>query len=93
MTFIIDTGLDPTDSRNLLPGWFCDIYPEDQPVERLFHDYGYHLISQIQQPKKMDTVRKHILMDWLAIRALASLQPGVFDELLCAYAERALAFE
>lgn len=93
MTFIIDTGPDLTDTRDLLPDWFRDIYPDGQPVERLFHDYGYHLIAQIKQPKKMDTVRKHILMDWRAIRVLADLQPGVFDELLCAYAERALAFE
>lgn len=67
--------------------------PEDATDAQIAHDYGYHLIWQMQNPKMMKTVRKHLLRDFAALEFVAELQPEVFDEVLMAYAERAMAFE
>jgi len=92
-TFQIDIGLHPDDPLNLVPDWFKDqIMPVCDPRD-VVHSYAYHLIGAMRDPKKMDTVRRHILSQWRFLRVLADVHPGVFDELLCAYAERALAFE
>lgn len=90
MTFQIDTGLDP--QRGLIPDWFWDTYSSnDVPIERAVHDYAYHLIGAMQNPAKMETVRKHVLAQWHFVRALADMHPEIFDEFWTSYAERVLA--
>ena len=93
-SFEIDTGtpvaFDPTD---LIPDWFKDQYPALPEASRLIHDYGYHLIGATKNPAKMETVRRHTLVQWQFLRHLADAHPDVFDEFICAYAERALAFD
>jgi hypothetical protein len=87
--FAIDTGApaDTFDERSLVPDWFRDMHG-DADTSRLFHDYAYHMIGAMQNPKQWKTVRKHILHDWGFLRALSQHHPDVFDEVLAAYAER-----
>lgn len=93
MPFEIITEETAFDPASLIPDWFKDQYQITPDASRMMHDYGYHLIGALQNPVKMDTVRKHTLAQWNFLRQLGDVHPGVLDEFLCAYAERALAFE
>lgn len=94
MTFDIDAEtIPPTDARALLPDWFMDQQPEDVTEYKAAHDYAYHLIHHFKQPKTMATVRRHFLMRTQFLARLAELDGDLFDEVLCAYAERALIFD
>lgn len=93
--FKIDTGAPgapdtyaPPAIETLIPDWFRDMAAANTPPEQLAHDYGYHIIGAMQNPKTWPTVRKHILHDWRFLRSLADVHPDVFDEILQAYAER-----
>ena len=88
MTIIIDTGIAQDSPLRFVPDWFLDMHTSPGDVARVVHDYGYHLIGALQNPAKMDTVRRHTLAQWSFLRALADLHPAVFDEFICAYAER-----
>lgn len=90
MTFEIDTGIAADDPLRFVPDWFRDTYRQEPDASRIIHDYGYHLIGALNDPKKIDTVRKHTLAQWGFLRVLAEHHPGVFDEFICTYAERVL---
>jgi len=92
MTFVIDTG-ETAGVRSLIPDWFLDQYAVAPDDSRAVHDYAYHLIGSVNNPKTMKTVREHTLAAWGFLRALAEMHPEVFDEFICAYAERALSFD
>lgn len=92
MTFAIDTGLSDQSPTRFIPDWFHDIFGDTPPApERMMHDFGYHLIGAMQNPKKLETVRRHFLKNWEFLRELAATNPGVFDEIMTAYAERVLS--
>lgn len=95
MTFTIDTGHEPLfkGARAFVPDWAQDQCPESYTDAQVVQSYAHHVMGQINNPKKMDTVRKHILFDWAFIRALADESPGLFDEIWTAYAERAAQFD
>lgn len=84
----IDTGVSEDNPLRLVPDWFLDRCNDPQDVCRVVHDYAYHLIGALENPRSMATVRKHTLAQWSFLRALADLHPEVFDEFICAYAER-----
>jgi hypothetical protein len=86
-TFEIDTG-NTTPGMEYVPGWFLDQYNIVPDDARVVHDWAYHLIGAVNNPKKMETVRKHLLAQWGFLRVLADVHPAVFDELLVAYGER-----
>lgn len=90
----INTGtpVQPT-IRNHLPAWFLDMHEDSASDADLARDYGHHMIWQTKQPVKLETVRKHVRQDWAALGFIADLQPEIFDEVICAIAERALLFE
>lgn len=88
MTFQFDTGPTPIDAFQGVPDWFRDLMPADAAPEKVMHDYGYHLIGEIKEPKTFKTVRKRILAHWSFLQRLAETHPDVFDELLAAYGER-----
>lgn len=92
MAFEIDTGVTAFDVLDLIPDWFKD-QCNSTDKSRIVHDYGYHLIGATKNPAKLETVRKHTIAQWQFLRELAAMHPDVFDEFLCAYAERAMAFE
>jgi hypothetical protein len=85
-----ETAFDPA---SLIPDWFKDQYAVTPDTSRLMHDYAFHLIGALQNPVKMETVRKHTLAQWNFLRHLADMHPDVFDEFICAFAERAMAFD
>lgn len=89
----IDTSAPEYSIRNCLPDWFLDQAHETDTDAQLARAYGYHLIWQMGQRKKLETVRRHFTDAWPALRFIADLQPQVFDEVMCAYAETALRFE
>jgi hypothetical protein len=88
MTFIIDTGAPTSPLRDRLPDWFLDQEPQDATDARLAHDYGQWLIQEAQRPKKVATVRDHLLAAWWVLPHIARHHPEVFDEILSVYALR-----
>lgn len=89
--FTLDTGESTDRLHDMIPDWFWDTYGHNQPpLEKAVHDYGYHLIGALNNPKKMDTVRRHTMANWAFLQMLAEKHPGVFDEFWCGYAERVL---
>lgn len=93
MTFAIDTGAPAAMTiADYVPDWFKDTIGEATEY-RLSHDFAYHLIGDMKNPKTFKTVRKHLLQNWQFLRLLGEQQPDVFDEVLTAFSERALAFE
>ncbi len=93
MTFIIDTGATVSPLRDRLPDWFLDQQPETATDAQLAFTYGQWLISETQRPKRVETVRKHLLAAWWCLPIIADHHPEVFDELLCAYALRVEGIE
>lgn len=94
MTFTIDTGTTPAwGIRDRLPDWFLDQQADDATDAQLAFTYGQWLIAEAQRPKKVETVRKHMLAAWWFLPTLADHHPEVFDELLCAYALRVEGIE
>ncbi len=82
----IDTG-DRADATLGIPDWFIDQMPEDMPQDRLIHQYAYHLIGKLAEYRAMKFARKHLLLHWGFLRALADTHPEIFDEAMAAYAE------
>lgn len=93
---IIDTGT-PDDNavsiKALISDFVLDELPTDVSDEDAARAFAQHIIWKIQQPKKMETVRKHYLMQWAFLARLAVILPEYFDEVQSAYAERALTFD
>lgn len=91
MSFEIDTGHQSATIATFISDWFVDLYPEDTPIEKLAHDYAYHLIGALNNPKMMKTVRAHFVAQFRFMEHLAEMHPDVFDELVAAYTERWMA--
>lgn len=91
MTFeiVIDTGPEtaPRTAADYAPDWLRDMLPPDAAPDHIARAYAHHLIGDMGRPKTFATVRKHLLANWLFLRALADEQPGLFDEVLLRYAE------
>lgn len=83
----------PTDARSMVPDWFLDQSPAGAGERTIAHDYAYHLIAEFTKPKTMKTVRRRLLTNTEFLHRLAEIHPEIFDEVICAYAERALIFE
>ena len=84
---VIDTGAPATNPLLGIPDWFIDMMPEDTPQDRLIHDYAYHLIGKLASYRAMNFARKHLILHWGFLRALADTHPEIFDEAMSAYAE------
>lgn len=94
MTITIDTGGVAQQPRieQYVPDWFRDQCGDAEPG-RVAHDYAYHIIGRLTDPngaKRMETHRKNLIADWGFLKLLAEEHPEVFDEVLTAFAERAL---
>lgn len=88
MTFIIDTGPTFSPLRDRLPDWFLDQQAETATDAQLAFTYGQWLTSEALRPKKVETVRKHILAAWWALPIIAEHHPEVFDQILQTYGLR-----
>ncbi len=84
---VIDTGERAADPLLGIPDWFIDQMPDDMPQDRLIHQYAYHLIGKLAEYRSMKFARKHLLLHWGFLRALADTHPEIFDEAIAAYAE------
>ena len=89
----LDEPIAPTDIRNFVDYWFLDQMDADASEADVARQFAYHMIWKTEQPKKMETVRKHFIAKWGFLSNLARDYPEHFDEVLCAYAERALRFD
>ena len=93
---MIDTGTPEQNEISIkafISDFVLDELPADVSDEAAARAFAYHIIWKIQQPKTMDTVRKHYLAQWAFLGRLAAILPDHFDEVQAAYAERALAFD
>lgn len=89
--FAIDTGHAVNPAIEQIPDWFRDNYGDDADEARIAHDYAYHMIGELLDengPKKVETVRRHMLAKWGFLHALAAVHPDLFDEVFTSYAER-----
>lgn len=94
MTFSIDTGSPLfSGAREFIPDWLQDQCPSEYTDAQVVQAYAHHIIGNATVPKKVETVRKHLLMNWRFIAALGEESPALFDEVLTAYVERATAFD
>lgn len=83
----------PTDVRTFIPDFVLDQLPEDADERTAAHAFAYHLIWEFKQPKTIATVRKKLLRANSFLTRLAEIDPDLFDEVICAFAERALIFD
>lgn len=83
----------PTDARALIPDFILDDMPAAVSEYDAAHAYAYHLIWDFKQPKTIATVRKKLLRANSFLTRLAEIDPDLFDEVICAFAERALIFD
>lgn len=84
---VIDTGAPAANPLLGIPDWFIDMMPEDMPQDRIIHQYAYHLIGKLSEYRSITFARKHLLLHWGFLRALAETHPEIFDEAMAAYAE------
>lgn len=89
----LDDALPPIDARTMIPDYILDDLPDGATEIAAARAFAYHMIWKIKQPKRLETVRKHFTFNWPFMRRLSEIEPEVFDELLCAYAERAMQFD
>lgn len=92
MTFKIDTGHAST-LRMHLPDWFLDDADDTDSDYKLAHDYALHMAWKTKQPVKLETVREHLIASWPTLFMIGKLYPEMLDEVLIAYAERAMTFD
>lgn len=83
----------PTDARAFIPDHVMDVLPPNTGEAEAASAFAYHLISEFQKPKTMPTVRKRLISANQFLNRLAEIAPETFDEVMCAYAERALIFD
>lgn len=88
MTFVIDTGATVSPLRDRLPDWFLDQQAETATDAQLAFTYGQWLIGEAMRPKKVETVRKHLLAAWWVLPIISDHHPEVFDEILMTFAMR-----
>jgi hypothetical protein len=99
-SFMIDTGASQFNPLDRIPAWFRD-QADNMDDPALLRSYGMHILGTLQvprtqvgwlrRPKLVNTVRDHLLADWMLLRDLAKAYPDIFDEILAAYAERVAA--
>lgn len=83
----------PTDARTMIPDFIMDYLDETADERTAAQAYAYHLIWTFKQPKMLKTVRRKLLQANAFLNRLAEIDPDLFDEVICAYAERALIFD
>lgn len=83
----------PTDARSLIPDNVLDLLPEDVTEAKAAELYAYDLIAKFNAPKRLDTARGYFLSANRFLLRLAEINPTLFDEVICAYSERALIFD
>lgn len=88
MSFIIDTGAPASTIRDRLPDWFLDQQPENATDAHLAFTYGQHLTAEALRPKRLETVRRHLLAAWWVLPTIAEHHPEVFDQILTTFALR-----
>ena len=92
MTFTIDTGrvapVMPSLSRNdaILDG-ARDSLPWDAPQEAVDAAVTRLIVADLQRPKTLATVRRHLLGMWSIISDLATRDPAGFDRIIAEYHE------
>jgi len=89
----LDEPIAPTDARSFIPDFVLDQLPEGADERAAAHAFAYHMIWDFKQPKTIATVRKKLLRANSFMSRLAEIDPDLFDEVICAYAERALIFD
>lgn len=92
MAFEIDTGVTwqhRSGFGDARMDAILDGLPADAPQSQIDSAiYGY-AIGYLREPKRLDTVRRHLLVLWPMILPLAEREPHLFDSILNEFSERA----
>jgi hypothetical protein len=92
MSFEIDTGqfAPPAQqtAKDFIPDWARDQCPAEYEDWQVVQSYAHHIIGDMHRPAKLETVIKHMLMNWRFLGALGHENPGLFQEIWTAFAER-----
>lgn len=90
--FEIDTGeFAPAAQQtavDFVSDWIKDICPLEYTDAQIVQAAAHHIIGDMQRPAKVETVIKHLLMNWRFLGALGRENPGLFTEIWTAFAER-----
>lgn len=89
----LDEARPENDAREFMDDNVLDELPNGVSELDAAKAQAFHMIWKMKQPKTIDTVRKHMLMKNRFLLRLAEIAPEHFDEVMCAYAERALIFD
>ena len=92
MNFEIDTGqflpaAQPT-AIDFIPDWARDQCPAAYANWQVIQFYCHHVMGDMKRPAKLETVIKHLLMNWRFLGELGRENPGLFTEIWTAFAER-----
>lgn len=94
MTFTIDTGSAATahgyslDHVELLLQSVKDELPQDATQSQIDDLICQYVIGDLRQPKRLETVRNHLLRYWPLIAPLAGREPDLFDQILLEFCDR-----
>ena len=83
--FEIDTGqflpaAQPT-AIDFIPDWARDICPPEYEGRQVVMMYAHHIMGDLKRPAKLETVIKHLLMNWRFLGELGRENPGLFQEI------------
>ena len=95
MTFVIDTGAPEELTRPMRfgrldsMGWdILESLPLDATQAQIDGAIVQVIVGDLRTPKRLDTVRRHLVALWPMVAPLAISSPASFDEIMCEYAER-----
>ena len=89
MSFEIDTGTPQQPGAvGFVMDWMRDQCPTHYTDAQIVQAYAHHLMGDIRNPAKLETVIKHLLMNWRFLGELGRENPGLFTEIWTAFAER-----
>ena len=95
MTLVIDTGTQEELTRPMRfgrldsIGWdILESLPLDATQAQIDGAIAQVVMGDLRTPKRLDTVRRHLVALWPMIAPLALSSPASFDEIMSEYAER-----
>jgi hypothetical protein len=89
MAFEIDTGTTLQTARSFVPGYVTDFWtPPDYTDAQIVQCYAHHLMGEMKDKKRFETIRKMVAANWGFLSQLMTENPGLFDEFWLSYSER-----
>jgi len=97
MSFTIEAADKPATYRMdhvaMLLDMARDSLPEDATQAQIDDMVVQYIIGDLRRPKRLATVRSHLVRYWTLIEPLAYREPDLFDQIMLEYAELATALD